>query len=350
MKKEAKKKTGKISALKSKIVAKIKKVKKPAVRKAVRGARGRAVSSIGAAKVQEIAIQETRAQEAKFYTGAVAAPVYQRSAMAELEHKDLPGGYGENLIVLQVRDPWWVHSYWDIHPDRLHRYQSEFGKDYERAHWLLRAYDVTFLNFDGTNAHRFFDTSIDRDARNWYLNLGAPGTSWCVDLGFLLPDGRFIVVARSNVVGMPLDGPSWVTDEEWMIPDEDFRRLYGMSVGLGPNVSSPVGKLWQERLKKDISSKGIASMGVSSPVGKAKEKIPFWLVVDCELIVYGATEPDAHVTVQGQPIKLRKDGTFTLRYALPDGKQEIPVVAKSAKIDETRTITPVVARRTTRNP
>lgn len=86
-----------------------------------------------------------------------------------------------------------------------------------------------------------------------------------------------------------------------------------------------------------------------SPV-KKQEKGAFWLVVDCELIVYGATEPDAKVTVQGRPIALRKDGTFTLRFALPDGRQEIPVVAKSARIDETRSITPVVTRKTTRQP
>jgi hypothetical protein len=134
-----------------------------------------------------------------------------------------------------------------------------------------------------------------------------------------------------------------------MIPDDEFRRLYGMSVGLGPNVSSPVGKLWQERLKKDISSGRLASMGVSSPSKKPQVR-GFWLVVDAELIVYGATEPDAHVTVQGRPLKLRKDGTFTLRFALPDGKQEIPVVAKSAHIDATRTVTPLVTRKTTRNP
>ena len=89
---------------------------------------------------------------------------------------------------------------------------------------------------------------------------------------------------------------------------------------------------------------------VSSPSKKPQEALPFWLVVDCELIVYGATEPDARVTVQGRPISLRRDGTFTLRFALPDGKQDIPVVATSAKIDQTRTITPIVTRRTTRNP
>jgi hypothetical protein len=232
----------------------------------------------------------------------------------------------------------------------MERLRKDYADDFEKSRWVLRSYDVSFINFDGTNAHRFFDTGIDLDARSWYLNLASPGTAWCVDLGFILPDGRFVMVVRSNIIALPLDGPSWVTDEEWMIPDDEFRRLYGMSVGLGPNVTSPVGKLWQERLKKDISSRGIASMGVSSPVKKGEKRRPFWLVVDAELIVYGATESDASVTVQGRPIKLRKDGTFTMRFALPDGRQDIPVVAKSAHIDETRTITPIVTRKTTRNP
>ncbi|HQP91475.1 MAG TPA: DUF4912 domain-containing protein [Candidatus Omnitrophota bacterium] len=294
--------------------------------------------------------EEMKVRESKFYTGAQqeTAPVHQKSTLAELEHRELPLFYGDDVLVLQIRDPWWAHSYWDVSSKTMDQLRSEYGAGLGGGHWILRSYDVSYINFDGTNAHRYFDTGVDLDARNWYLNFGAPGTSWCVDLGLILPDGRFVTVLRSNTISLPLDGPSWITDEEWMIPEDEFRRLYGMSIGAGTNVSSPLGKLWQERLKKDISSRGIASM-VGSPV-KKPEKKPFWLVVDAELIGYGATESDAKVTVQGKPIKLRKDGTFTLRFALPDGKQEIPVVAKSAKIDETRSITPIVTRRTTRNP
>lgn len=71
--------------------------------------------------------------------------------------------------------------------------------------------------------------------------------------------------------------------------------------------------------------------GISSPAAKpgAQEK-GFWFNVNAELIVYGATEPDATVSIAGRKIKLRPDGSFSYRFALPDGNYEMPVVAISA--------------------
>ena len=56
----------------------------------------------------------------------------------------------------------------------------------------------------------------------------------------------------------------------------------------------------------------------------------FWFNVNAELIIYGATEPDAKVTLGGHEIKLRSDGSFSYRFALPDGKYDLPAVAVSA--------------------
>jgi hypothetical protein len=53
----------------------------------------------------------------------------------------------------------------------------------------------------------------------------------------------------------------------------------------------------------------------------------FWLVADAELIVFGATDPRATVTIGGQKIQLRPDGSFSVRMAFPDGKITMPIVA-----------------------
>ena len=71
--------------------------------------------------------------------------------------------------------------------------------------------------------------------------------------------------------------------------------------------------------------------GVSSPMGGELERAKsFWFNVNAELIIYGATEPNAKVTLGGHEIKLRSDGTFSFRFALPDGKYDLPAVAVSA--------------------
>jgi uncharacterized protein len=277
--------------------------------------------------------QETAIANTKFSHSETTHPVRTLP-------QDLPSSYDQDKIILQVRDPRWVHSYWELRGQTIDGLKSKLGDDFYRAKKVLRVYDVTNIMFNGSNANSFFDIQINDYANSWYIDTAGPGRSWCVDLGLMLANGRFITILRSNVVQTPLDGPSGITDEEWMIPEDMFARLYGMGFGLGR--SSPVGGVWQERLKQGLFSSGLSS----SPVKKEVKERSFWMRVDCELIVYGATEADAKVTVQGVPIKLRPDGTFTLRYYLPDGKQVIPVKATSADKLEERTITPTVIRET----
>ena len=72
----------------------------------------------------------------------------------------------------------------------------------------------------------------------------------------------------------------------------------------------------------------------------------FHFQIDAELIVYGSTEPNARVTLQGEPVQLRTDGTFTVRFSMPDSRQIIPAVASSADGIEERTIVLAVERNT----
>jgi len=88
---------------------------------------------------------------------------------------------------------------------------------------------------------------------------------------------------------------------------------------------------WGESVPGALTSPAEAFGGLTSPVVKpgAREK-SFWFNVNAELIVYGATEPDASVSIAGRRIKLRPDGSFSYRFALPDGNYEMPAVAISA--------------------
>jgi uncharacterized protein len=120
--------------------------------------------------------------------------------------------------------------------------------------------------------------------------------------------------------------------------------MFGLSGGMGIGKGSlEVREMFKRRLEEQVTSGGISS-GASFYRKPSERK--FWLVVNCELIVYGATEPDAKLTVQGKPIELRDDGTFSLRFALPDGKQTIPVEAVSKDGIDRRRITPIVTRKT----
>ena len=80
-------------------------------------------------------------------------------------------------------------------------------------------------------------------------------------------------------------------------------------------------------MRVPIGGGGLADTGGTGD--KRRRSKPFAFQVDAELIVYGTTSSDATVMLQGEPINLRKDGTFTMRFSLPEGRQIIPAVANS---------------------
>jgi hypothetical protein len=90
------------------------------------------------------------------------------------------------------------------------------------------------------------------------------------------------------------------------------------------------------RFSLAAEQRGTAVTSISSPCGGAERGKGFWFNVNVELIVYGATEPDAKVTIGGRPITLRPDGSFSFRFALPDGAHELPVVAVSTDQTDAR--------------
>lgn len=85
----------------------------------------------------------------------------------------------------------------------------------------------------------------------------------------------------------------------------------------------------------DLASPDAGLPADSSPSSEAVPAVPkpptdFWFKVNAELIIYGSTERDAKVTIAGRPVALRADGSFSFRFALPDGDFSLPAIAINA--------------------
>lgn len=315
-----------------------------------------------------------------------------------LEERDW-NAFGRTRLVLMVRDPEWLYVYWEIAPED--RESHQIGHPHGAPPLILRVYDLG-ESFAPVETGSYFDVTVIADASGWYVHAPRSGGHWRCDLGYMSLTGDFTSLSQSNIVSAPHIGTLEYGEEElnWgPLAEEEIEaaeevvevlegaeeseelvfgggqgtrvvrriivrrkvpmRLLGASeqarlkpggaseqVGLRPGASEQVGLRPGASEQRPGASEQLmavpGSLGVKREVGeKAKS---FWLQVGTELILYGATEPDATVTVQGQPVKLRPDGTFTLRFALPDGEQVLPVRAVNADGDDERVITPIVKK------
>ncbi len=315
------------------------KMKKDELIKALKKASEKVLKEKSEKEEKSISDEEIKTKTKKF---EMLESPEEYEKLAALEHKEheeyqLPTQYGENKIVLLTRDPHWLHAYWEITESKKQEIYKLVGENgLKQGRLILRIYDVTDIHFDSTNAHKYFDIDLSEDSKSWYIYIEETNRTYCVDLGFLTQNGKLILIARSNVINIPRDEISELTpdEEEYMTIQEE---IYKMS-GAGKTGESSISM-------KSKLEMNLGSGAVSSFAGK-KEERNFWSQVHTELILYGATEPDAKVTIQGNEVKLRPDGTFTLRFALPDGKQIIPVHAISSDEKEERWITPVVTKDT----
>lgn len=299
-----------------------------------------APTQAAAARDTSVTSAEEQVERSKFEVG-----VATRDLSAKVP-KDLPGGYGKDRIVVMVRDPYWLHAYWELTRMSVQRAEAALGQDWHGSKPILRLLDVSSHGVTNSSESILRDIDIHGGCNNWYIDVNNPPRSFRVDIGYLSRRGRFYVLARSNVVNTPRAGVSDVIDENWSdIDQKKADRLYAMSGGFDPTASSlELKQLFEERLRRPLGSPAVSSMG--SGVWLQGNQRKFWFQLDAELIVYGATEPNARVTLQGEPVKLRSDGTFTMRFSLPDSRQIIPAVATSGDGIEERTIVLAVERNT----
>jgi len=161
---------------------------------------------------------------------------------------------------------------------------------------------------------------------------------------------RFSSTGVSSVAPLPSSKPGssrvWTPEQEKalarIINIDQTRRVWMGSLEitelirrrLVQEVTSPAAGFGMPNPGEEAGAPGIAPTGgpaISSPLGGEMERAKnFWFNINAELVIYGATEPNAKVTLGGHQIKLRSDGTFSFRFALPDGKYDLPTVAVAA--------------------
>jgi len=150
----------------------------------------------------------------------------------------------------------------------------------------------------------------------------------------------------------PAPAPIWTPAQAQALAEvvtmDEVRRVWIGSLEITELVRRQMVKQLSETSAAQLAA-GQGSLGLGSPsspfgalgslpgpIGGGEKARGFWFNVNAELIIYGATEPDAAVTIGGRQIRLRPDGTFSYRFALPDGKFDLPAIATSAAGDDSR--------------
>lgn len=292
---------------------------------------------------------------------------------------DLPDGYGETRIVLMPRDPQWAYAYWDISNQAKVAVRQQGGQNL-----VLRLCDVTDIDFNQTAPHSIQQVDCDELARDWYLPIPVSDRDYLVEIGYLTATGHWLMLARSLPIRVPPVYPSDWFDEQFVTIDweEDLRdRQFGNLVKPGTTTTQASDTAIYDQLfpftqgaeaqrvagslfgsMQQVPTGGLSSfvfpsgmggwafptpsgMGLSGRTlsGIGLEALPlrsrkFWFIADAELIVYGATEPDATVTIAGQPVKLNEDGTFRFHMPFPDGLIDYPIMAVATDGEQTRSI------------
>jgi hypothetical protein len=295
----------------------------------------------------------------------------------------LPDSYGTKKLFLVARDPHILFAYWDLSPVQ-----------YQEA--ARAAHDgKVFLEVYVPGEGRVQQIHIWDTHKNWYLQVNRPDTNFVAQLGYYRQDGSFEVLARSAEVRTPRDTLSPNTDARFVtIPFHvSFRELFELiasHVQPGEELAETLARLqktdfelpFQARIPRDLTAKesdelleylgdeeirrrmvgsfeiteilkkrfetmvssgqwassaGMWVTSLSSPFGASfgRER-GFHMHVNAELIIYGGTEPNAKVRIDGHDITLSKDGTFSYHFVLPDGKFHIPIDATSNDGVETR--------------
>lgn len=131
-----------------------------------------------------------------------------------MEH--IPWSYGQDRVTAMAIDPNRLHVYWEVSDPAIEKAREGLGQAGQDAWLNLRVYDVSGRLFDGTNAHSYFDIRVERNDRQWMIEVGKPTSTAIVEVGLKSLEGHFVKMARSGRVDFPRDRRMPDSPSQWL--------------------------------------------------------------------------------------------------------------------------------------
>ena len=255
-------------------------------------------------------------------------------------------GHAEDRLVVMVRDPFWLHAYWELSRSSVERAKAAMGQYWHGSRPVIRVYEMARNGTTSTSRRVIRDIEIHGGVNNWYIDVQDPPNSFQLDIGYLADGDHFHSITRSNIVTTPQASGGDAFDANWAEVAKDFDRVYALSGGYGEQESNgQLKEVFEQQLHRPMGDPMVTRFGIGASARGNGER-DFTFEVGTELIVHGTVDPDSHVTLRGEPISLRPDGSFAVRFTLPNRRHVLPVVASSGDGVEQRTIVLAVDRNT----
>lgn len=248
-----------------------------------------------------------------------------------------------DLLIAEAHDPFWIHVRWTLSRDMLDRAEAALATQWHHAVPVLRVFDVT--NDEGATSSqvRVRDVEIHGDVDHWYLPVEHPPGTFKVQIGYRAASGVFFVMAQSNRVQAPRPGSHSLRARQ--VAKGRARRGTASSTLELEKMPSynlralPTAKLTNGNgaIPKDVPIDSEADPTLPAPVE---------LRLHAELIVHGSTDPQAELKLLGDRVPISRDGTFSHRFSLVEGRQVIDAVVTTRNGCHQRTIVLGIERNT----
>lgn len=252
----------------------------------------------------------------------------------------------KDRIVLLVRDAYWIQAWWELTRHSIDRAKAAMAEQWHTAKPVLRLVQVEASGSNSSAERVVRDIEIHGGVKTWYVDIQDSPRSYRIDIGYLASNGKFFKLARSNSVTTPRPNHGDMIEEDWSDIADNCEKIYALSGGYtDERGSGDLQELFEERLGRPMGSPVAARYGVGAEKMLNRHRA-FPFEVDAEMIIYGTSDPNAHVTLAGTPVQLRPDGSFSARLSMPDRRQVLPIVASSADGVEQRTVVLAIERNT----